>query len=399
MDNSLQQIDPRVLGQRLQDARKAAGLTQQQVADRLGIARTTIVALEKGERQISAHELIKFSSVCNRPVSELLSKKIVTESFVPQFRATQQLDDEVERLAIKLQEYAEDYAELESTTQMPAPRIYPPVYETSGAGPEQIGEDVASAERARLGMGDGAASDLRDRLAVQVGIRIFYFEMPSKIAGLFAYNEPLGACIAINQNHPIDRQTWSLAHEYGHFLMSRYQPEVTVLFTNRRSAQRERLADAFAECFTMPATGLNRRITELQRSLPSGITLAHICELAALYQVSVQALVKRLENLKRLPIGTWERLIAEGFKVRTAQKQLGIDPSTRHSDRFPRHYVVMAIYAYRRGLISEGQFARFLRTDRLAARTILESESYELHSEEAQFAPFSSDLGQRLTGS
>jgi len=399
MDNLLQQIDPRVLGQRLQNARKAAGLTQQQVADALGMARTTVVALEKGERPIAPHELIKFSSVCNRPVSDLLSKKVVTESFVPQFRATQQLDDEVERLTIKFQECAEDYAELESITKMPAPRMYPPVYETSGASPEQIGEDVAVAERARLGMGDGAASDLRERLAVQVGIRIFYFEMPSKIAGLFAYNESLGACIAINKNHPIDRQTWSLAHEYGHFLMSRYQPEITVLFTNKRSAQRERLADAFAECFTMPATGLNRRITELQRSLPTGITLAHICELAALYQVSVQALVKRLETLKRLPAGTWERLIAEGFKVRTAQKQLGIDPSSRQNERFPRHYVVMAIYAHRKGLISEGQFARFLRVDRLAARTLLQSESYTLHSEEELFAHYSSDLAQRLTGS
>ncbi|HMF90253.1 MAG TPA: XRE family transcriptional regulator [Candidatus Angelobacter sp.] len=399
MNKVLDQIDPRILGQRLQDARKAAGLTQQQVADALSVARTTVVAIEKGERRITPHELRTFASVSSRSVSELLSRRFVTEGFVPQFRALQHLDEEVERLTIKLQEYAEDYAELESITKMPTVRVYPPVYETAGASPEQIGEDVANAERARLGMGDGPASDLRERLAVQVGIRIFYFEMPSKVAGLFAFNESLGACMAINSNHPLDRQTWSLAHEYGHFLMNRYQPDITVLFSKGRSSQRERMADAFAECFTMPESGLNRRVTELQRSLPNGITLAHICELANLYRVSVQALVKRLENMKRLPNGTWERLIAEGFKVRTAQRQLGIDVSSSQTDRFPRHYTVMAAYAFRHGLISEGQLARFLRVDRLTARALLESKPYEFHSEEELFALYSSDLGQRLTGS
>src|SRR5262249_51892000 len=159
----LDQIDPRILVHRLQDARKAAGLTQQQVADALSVARTTVVAIEKGERRITPHELRTFASVSSRSVSELLSRRFVTEGFVPQFRALQHLDEEVERLTIKLQEYAEDYAELESITKMPTVRVYPPVYETAGASPEQIGEDVANAERARLGMGDGPASDLRER--------------------------------------------------------------------------------------------------------------------------------------------------------------------------------------------------------------------------------------------
>lgn len=399
MDNILEQMDPRVLGQRLQDARKAAGLTQQHIADALDLSRTTIVAIEKGERRVSPHELISFVSACNRSVSDIVARRAVTESFVPQFRATQELDDSTERVAIDFQNAAEDFVQLESLTGMPLPRIYPTVYETSGGTPEQIGENVATAERLRLGMGDGPAGDLAQRLAVEIGIRIFFLEMPSKIAGLFAYNDSLGACIAINRNHPSDRQTWSLAHEYGHFLMSRYQPEITILFAKSGSSRKERMADAFAECFTMPAAGLNRKIAELQRSVPGGVTLAHICELASFYQVSVQALVKRLENLQRLPSGTWERLIAEGFKVRAAQKQLGIDSTNVTRERFSRHYVLMAIYAHRKGLISEGQFARFLRVDRVSAREILESEPLKLHSEEELFTAYSSDLGKRLTGS
>ena len=87
MEEILQQLDPRMLGARLQDARKAANLTQQQVADELTVARTTIVAIEKGERRIAAGELISLAQLYRRPVSDFVSRKVITESFVPQFRS------------------------------------------------------------------------------------------------------------------------------------------------------------------------------------------------------------------------------------------------------------------------------------------------------------------------
>lgn len=399
MEKILEQIDPRALGARLQDARKAAGLTQQQVADALRVARTTVVAVEKGERRITAGELRKFAQACNRPVSDFVSRKTVTEGFVPQFRATYDYDESIEQVGLELQARAEDFAKLENITGLLAPRIYPPPYETAGATLEQIAEEIANAERARLGIGDGPISDLRDLLANQVGIRIFHFKMPGKIAGVFAFNESLGACVGLNSDHPSDRRNWSLAHEYGHFLVARFQPEVTILFEKRRLAARERIADTFAECFLMPAAGLNRRVTELHRSLGSGLTLAHICELASFYQVSVQALIKRLETLKRLPTGTWELLKEEGFKVRHAQELLGINVQSSVAEAMPTHYVRMAVYAYQRGLISEGELARFLRIDRLSAREEIQRHPNPIHAEEEQFAPVPSDLGRRITGS
>jgi len=49
----LNSLDPRQLGERLKDARKARGLTQDPVASKLGILRTTLVAIEKGERRVT----------------------------------------------------------------------------------------------------------------------------------------------------------------------------------------------------------------------------------------------------------------------------------------------------------------------------------------------------------
>ena len=321
------------------------------------MARTTIVAIEKGERRVTPHELIEFAKAYRRSISDLVGRPVISESFVPQFRATPgrtETDAEIDPLAAELQNLAEDYVALERIRSMPLSLNYPNEYDTSGGSPEQIAEDVATAERNRLGMGDGPIGNLRERLASDVGIRIFFFEMPSRIAGLFAYNEVLAACIGINSKHPRDRRNWSLAHEYGHFLMTRYQPEITVLTIAGRSTKKERLADSFARHFLMPATGLNRRFTELHRSSEGGITLAHVCTLANLYQVSVQGLILRLEELRRLPTGTWERLRDEGFKVQHAQALLGIDANPSLTETLPQRYVDLAIAAFQAGQTQRG---------------------------------------------
>jgi DNA-binding XRE family transcriptional regulator len=44
-------ISSQQLGERLADARKRAKLNQADVADAIGVARTTLVAIEKGERR------------------------------------------------------------------------------------------------------------------------------------------------------------------------------------------------------------------------------------------------------------------------------------------------------------------------------------------------------------
>ena len=401
--HALEIIDPMVLGTRLQDARRARGLTQQAVADEMDIARTTVVAIEKGERRVTPHELLRFASIYGRPVSDFVSRDTITESFVPQFRAV--LKDEfaedtgLQTVAIELQKLAEDYFELEKLCNLPLARAYPLPYDTSKSSPERAAEEVATAERNRLGVGDGPISNLRERLENDIGLRIFLFKMPGKISGVFAYNDVLGGCVGINSDHPRDRRNWSLAHEYGHFLTNRFQVEVTFLPERKRQSRMERFADEFAENFLMPAAGLNRRFTEMHHSSPAGsITLAQICTLADLYQVSVQALILRLENLRRFPSGTWDRLQTEGFKPRRAQELLGIDANPPE-DNLPRRYVGLAVMAYERGELSEGQFARLLRTDRVSARVLLEQMSRKVNAEsDSGYESLDLELAHSLEG-
>lgn len=403
MSQGLDRIDPRVLGARLQDARRASGLTQQQVASDLGVARTTLVAIEKGERKVAAGELMRLANIYRQRVSELVGREQVTAGFVSQFRSTERqspaISAEYEKSAYELQRLSEDYAELERLLGVRRRWRYPAVYETTGATPEDIGAEVAGAERNRLGLGDGPIGNLRERLESDVGLRIFYFRMPGKLAGLFAYNEDLGACFGINSNHPAERRQWSLAHEFGHFLMHRFRPEITVLDLRRRRSAKERITDAFAENFLMQAAGLTRRFTELQRSSEQGATLADIVGLAHLYGVSFQAMVRRLETLRRIPSGTWQRLSAEGFRVREAQRLLGINASPPPGDLLPQRHISLAAEAFRKELLSEGQLARYLRTDRVSARSVVEDLERGIHEEQdGDFTQLQLDLAQPLSG-
>ena len=68
--NHLDGVNLRQLGERLKEARKARGLTQQEVSKDLGMVRTTLVAIEKGDRKVSASELISMAKMYGRPISE-----------------------------------------------------------------------------------------------------------------------------------------------------------------------------------------------------------------------------------------------------------------------------------------------------------------------------------------
>jgi hypothetical protein len=82
----------------------------------------------------------------------------------------------------------------------------------------------------------------------------------------------------------------------------------------------------------------------------------------------VEALTRHLEDLKLLPTGLWDKLRQGGFKVREAQRQLGLEGLTAPDEKLPKRYQYLALAAYERELITEGQLARFLRVNQLDGR-------------------------------
>src|SRR3546814_9371876 len=79
-------ISPQELGERLKLARETAGITQADAASEIEVARTTLVAMEKGERRVRIQELQKLASFYGTSVNALLRQESVHVDLVPRFR-------------------------------------------------------------------------------------------------------------------------------------------------------------------------------------------------------------------------------------------------------------------------------------------------------------------------
>ncbi|MEY2563544.1 MAG: hypothetical protein QOH88_1737 [Verrucomicrobiota bacterium] len=393
---TLHGLDPKALGAQLQDARRACDLTQQQVANKLGIARTTIVALEKGERRLSPADLVALCRLYGRSISDFVRPQKTSEDFLPQFRTVRGLQQSsaVYQAAIDLERMAKNYVDLERATGQSLIQRYPAVValDQISVPLEQAAEDLAIQERNRLGMGDGPIPDLRTRLESDVGLRIFCFPMESKIAGLFGYTEPLGGCIGVNSRHPLERRRWSLAHEYGHFLSTRFRADYDILSRSGGRSAAEKFVDHFARHFLMPSSGLNRHTSQLHGT-KSGLTLADVCTLADLFKVSVQALTLRLEELGRIKAGTWEHLCERGFKARAAKEYLGLNVQDDIEGRYSARYLGLAALAHQKGFLTEGELTERLGKDRVSTRKFLQDYWQRLVTETEQgFGRFDASL-------
>ena len=72
MQKLLYSREHRLLIKRLVQARKKAGLSQTQAAQRLGTSQPNISMVESGQRRIGVVELLKFAKVYESTLTELL---------------------------------------------------------------------------------------------------------------------------------------------------------------------------------------------------------------------------------------------------------------------------------------------------------------------------------------
>lgn len=367
--DAIDQLDPRELGQNLKLAREQRGFRQEDAAKVIDVARTTLTAIEQGKRRIKNDELIKLVKAYGRSMSDFVRARPVARDFRVQFRGPSLAQMEDRSLAVSQNEFQElcrDYLELESIMNAPLNHNYPKQYVLEGLGAIQAAESIAIQERNRLGLGDGPLPILRAVLEQDVGLRVFFMKFEdSQFSEMYYYDEELGGCLAVNQNHPEERRRWSLAHGYAHFLVHRFQSAIYY----ESIYQREQFADFFAKYFLMPTNGLTRHYHSLLQSKDKP-TIGDLCVLANYYGVSLSALVRRLEDMGVAPSGTWERLRERGIKVREAQQQLDLSPIPEQGQLLPLRYQYLAVEAFEQEAISEGMLAKFLRVDRLESRRI-----------------------------
>ena len=90
---SLEHVPPKEVGERLRIARETANLRQADAAAAIGVARTTIVAIEQGERRVRMGELQMLTRLYGTSVNALLRREAVHADLVPRFRKLEGIRD------------------------------------------------------------------------------------------------------------------------------------------------------------------------------------------------------------------------------------------------------------------------------------------------------------------
>jgi Zn-dependent peptidase ImmA (M78 family)/DNA-binding XRE family transcriptional regulator len=380
--NPLEQISPENLGERLRIARENAKLTQGGAADAIDVARTTLVAIEQGQRRLRMGELQQLAKAYGTSVNALLRQEAVHVDLAPRFRKMLDAKDHAAAEAADLlANLAKAEVELENLLGVKRVQNYPPERPLLSGNVRAQAEQDATELRNRLGLGMRPVPDVVTLLELELGVRVYVRRLDSRISGLFAYDDALGPCILLNASHPRERRVQSAGHETGHFISSRRSPEI--LYRNdTENTREERYANAFARAFLTPTRGVMQKFHEVTAGSDK-VTRRHVIILAHFFGVSREAIVRRLEELELVKVGTWDWFQSNGGitddQARQVLGELAVpDQDKAEADNATTlRLSTLAAEAYRKELLSEGQLARLLCLNHVELREILDSQQSE----------------------
>src|SRR6266481_3600556 len=382
MTGNAERLSDVEIGERLRLAREIAKLTQEEAAAIIDAARTTIVAIEQGKRRVRIDELQKLAAAYGTSANTILRREAVHLDMVPRFRKLPQSEDKaVESATRLLNDLVRAEIELENALGVTRVRNYPPERPILPGNVREQAEQDAQELRDWLGLGPGPVSDIVSILDMQLGIRVYVRRLDGKVAGLYAYDDAAGACILLNQSHPPERLTYTGAHEGGHFISTRRQPEVLTNDEKPKSRE-ERYADAYARCFLTPARAVRQRFAQITAG-QSHLTRRHIILLAHAFGISREAMVRRLEELSLAREGTWDWFNANGSITDDQARQVLGEAQSFSPNPFqaqghvPPRLSLLMREAWKQEMYSEGQLARLLRLNRHEIREILDGAEME----------------------
>jgi Zn-dependent peptidase ImmA (M78 family)/transcriptional regulator with XRE-family HTH domain len=375
------------VGRRVRAAREACRLTQDQVAEVLGLSRSSVAQVELGNRPISSIELDRLAYHLGRDVREFLRGDLrESDPLVALFRVQPEVagQPEVVEGLRRCMALAREITNLEQQLRIEragAVANYPMGAARGKWDAVQQGMRVAGEERRRLGLGWTPASDLVEILEVQ-GVRTAVIDLPEDVSGLTINDPVVGILVVANRRHPSLRRRFSFAHEYGHVLLDRAR-----LSSVSRGEDGEQFvevrANAFAASFLMPEDGVLEFVAGLGKGRPSrgvaevfgdgsqvvaegretpgsqDVQIYDLVHLAHHFGVSRLAALFRLKNMKLVSQGEFDRLRALDASGAGAQVARLLDlPEADHGrarEDFTHRFLSLGLEAFRRELISHSK--------------------------------------------
>lgn len=373
-------IDPTRLGRRIRVARTQASMTQARAAEAIGVARTTLVAIENGTRAMRPEEVFALSAALGLSANRLLRDEAVHVDLSPQFRKlggsdAQQVQDASAQFA-RLVRAEVELERLLDERRTPSILFERPILP---GDPAEQAESDALELRNILGLGTGPIHDLFGLMELDLQIRLYAAPLPGRLSGMFAHAPEAGLMVLLNSNHPLTRQRQSASHELGHAVGSRRSPDIERIQACGNTRE-ERYATAFGTAFLVPASHARRRFGQMMGNARS-FTRRHVIVLAHEYGISWEALVRRFEAIRLVKSGTWDWFVDHGgIKREQAADVLGLEAIERAqistaAARTSSRIDGLAVRALRDGLLTEGQLAELLGYERPRVRMLRQEAS------------------------
>lgn len=380
-------LDPKALGQRLQQIREAKQLTQLAAAKVLDVSRAYVAQIESGARPINTLQLEKLAKLYGREVGEFFAPTAShsREATAVFFRITAELKQKIDKKTLEPSiRLLREYTNLEKLLGLDAKFKRPVKHE--GAEPTntweaiQMGQQIAEEERQRLQLGTRPIKDMAELLEIQ-GVRVLGVAMDADISGVFMGDDQIGLSILLNTEHHKVRHAFTLAHEYCHVLSDRDRSTVVSSAKTGKDLIEVR-ANAFAAAFLLPKAGVEAFFQSLgktgatrsflsstgasepstgeqRRSAAAGqIQLYDIVHLQHHYGVSWDAAVYRLQNLGLISkdegddlLGKRDEANALGRAIKLETKASSQEQKFENRD-FAARFFSLGVDAYRQEIIS-----------------------------------------------
>ena len=374
---TIHNYDSTILGKRLKQARINAKVTQELAAKEINVARTTIIAIEKGQRKIKDNEFVHLCSLYKIAAASILRPSQKREDIIFKFRRDSkiQIDSPEAQYAMELLlSLASASEELENMMGKSRQKIQLFQHKIQNRDIETQAEDAANQLRQMIGIGSSPVGDLFSLLEFHLGFSIFIRKINSNISGLYVNNTQVGHGMLLNANHSIGRLYFTAAHELGHSISSPAAYHINFKEHDENSKE-ETFANSFASSFLMPASFI-RKVFDEYRSQGS-FSSRQLIIMAKTTNVSPEAMCRRLESLDLLKQGTYESIKERGFSPSELDVQIGKTLFSR--EHFvPERICLLMADAYSDGLLSEGQLARKFSLDRVEIRKILDAMQVKL---------------------
>jgi Zn-dependent peptidase ImmA (M78 family)/transcriptional regulator with XRE-family HTH domain len=358
-----------VIARNIKKTRELAGLSQEQLAEMLGVSRATLSAIENGHVSIDSGKLLVAARVLGRPVSDFFREE--EEALPLLYRASVEATAPPQARSA-FEHFCKAYWELEQIVGVADSQLPPPDYSASPgveSRPDQFAAQVAASERQRLGLGEREPIVNVFQLLEEQGVRIFRYALEhDNVFGVSAFSPKYGPCILLNSANTIERQIFSLAHEYGHLLMHRrfYQSaDPTAGLDNEHPM--EIMASEFAADFLVPGAGL--RDVFLRDIGRKNIGLEDLVFLKRYFKVSAQMLLRRLRDVGLVQKQDADNLTAELEKRAPAKQEfVPLNEDVLRDWNLVSRFKHLARKAALEGMVSLGKLAELMNRNVIDAR-------------------------------